>query len=228
MVARLWLLALLCGIACGGDAADPQLQPPRQPTFRNRFIVKWRRSAPADNATGFAAHVHAASGRTGVQMLSLRHDAYSWQSVVQLAGYTPQTPPAERAALLRVVAADPAVQYIVEDRILYPTLAPNDPFYHYQWHYGPVVSGGVYPSGLTYGMNLPDAWACTTGAGILVAVVDTGITSHPDLNSKVLQGYDMISPDSPGVFTTANDGDGRDPDPSDPGDWTSTKPSSWH
>ncbi|MEO8385074.1 MAG: S8 family serine peptidase, partial [Betaproteobacteria bacterium] len=45
-------------------------------------------------------------------------------------------------------------------------------------------------------------------------VIDTGRTSHPDLDGRLLPGYDFISD-----AIVANDGDGRDADPSDAGDW---------
>ncbi len=61
---------------------------------------------------------------------------------------------------------------------------------------------------------MPNAWPLSTGAGVIVAVIDTGIVSHADLDANVLAGYDFIS--DPFV---ANDGDGRDVDTSDPGDW---------
>jgi serine protease len=54
----------------------------------------------------------------------------------------------------------------------------------------------------------------------VVAVIDTGVRyEHPDLlwaavGGNLLPGYDMV-----GEVQTANDGDGRDADPSDPGDW---------
>ena len=50
----------------------------------------------------------------------------------------------------------------------------------------------------------------------VVAVLDTGITPHPELAGRVLKGHDFVSDT---VFS--NDGDGRDADPSDPGDWVS-------
>src|SRR5439155_26204113 len=75
------------------------------------------------------------------------------------------------------------------------------------------------------------AWDTTSGAGVTVAVLDTGITPHSDLTGNVIAGYDFIS-DPP----TARDGDGRDPNPNDEGDWfnagecgsTTPETSSWH
>ncbi len=59
------------------------------------------------------------------------------------------------------------------------------------------------------------AWDITTGSSsVVVADIDTGITNHADLSGRTVPGYDFITD-----ITRANDGNGRDPDPSDPGDW---------
>ncbi len=86
---------------------------------------------------------------------------------------------------------------------------PNDPGYSSQWHL-------QSPTVVAAGMNMPLAWDTTTGSSaITVAVVDTGVRfTHPDLTGRVLPGYDFVSD-----AAYANDGNGRDADATDPGDW---------
>lgn len=53
-------------------------------------------------------------------------------------------------------------------------------------------------------MNVSGAWPRSKGAGTVVAVIDTGITPHSDLNANLVPGYDFISDPS-----IARDGNGR-------------------
>jgi serine protease len=82
-------------------------------------------------------------------------------------------------------------------------MTPNDPLYTNQWNYFDATAG----------LRLPAAWDKSTGAGINVAVIDTGYRPHVDLKGQILQGYDFIT-----STVIANDGNGRDSDASDPGD----------
>ncbi|MFN8596649.1 MAG: S8 family serine peptidase [Anaerolineae bacterium] len=118
---------------------------------------------------------------------------------------------AEVAQVADRLAALPEIEYAVPDRVLHPLLTPNDAQYSNQWHYFD-----------TYGIDAPAAWDITTGsANIVVAVIDTGILGHGDLAGRTVGGYDFIT-DS----RIANDGTGRDADPSDPGDWITAAESS--
>lgn len=94
-----------------------------------------------------------------------------------------------------VVEADPATLLGVADSLrrsgLFSSVErdqqvriaePDDPYYQSQWG---LPRGGV-----------PAAWALSSGAGVTVAVVDTGVdASHPDLQGQLLPGYDFLNDD---------------------------------
>ena len=156
----------------------------------------------------------------------------------------------DAATLARQLAADPDVAYAVPNGRKRLVAAPNDPLYlaaaadvrargpdSGQWYLRAPDS--VIKSAI----DIESAWTRTKGsAGVIVAVLDTGVRfEHPDLGrvaggGQLLPGYDMVSDTA-----VANDGDGRDADPSDPGDWVtaaeagsgtfsgcSASSSSWH
>jgi subtilisin family serine protease len=121
----------------------------------------------------------------------------------------------EVQAIADSLSALPEVEYAEPDAIMVPMLTPNDPQYSDQWHY-------FAPGAGHYGINAPVAWDITTGSpSVVVAVIDTGITNHADLSGRTVPGYDFISDSQ-----TANDGGGRDSNPSDPGDWITAAESS--
>ena len=51
----------------------------------------------------------------------------------------------------------------------------------------------INASASKYGVAADQAWGVSTGSGITVGVIDTGITAHPDLDSNVVAGYDFDS-----------------------------------
>lgn len=209
-----------------------QATPSPSSPFLRRLIVKYK-----DNTTPRAAQtstlhprvpdgqeraiaLNAADYRSGGGRHALRLSllkSITAQSHVMVSN-TPLTR-AEMTALTQSIAQDPQVEYAEIDERAYPLMAPNDTDYATrQWN---LKAQSEVPGGI----NVPGAWDLTVGglpvngAGVTVAVVDTGFRPHPDLLANMVPGYDFISMDTDGSFTSANDGDGRDADAQDPGDW---------
>ncbi len=132
----------------------------------------------------------------GIRAVHLRRMALG-AHVVEL----PEGTDAQAAA--DAVLASGQAKIAIPDRRRKPLRTVNDP------------SPGWYLQNTDAAVSAFAAWDITTGSSsVVVAVVDTGILPHPDLAGRILPGYDFISD-----VKVANDGNGRDPDPSDPGDW---------
>jgi len=115
---------------------------------------------------------------------------------------------ATRADLLRF--RDPSIIAIEPDRRMQVATTPDDPSFTSQWDMSDAGAGAA-----DYSVRAPAAWEITTGSSeLVIAVLDTGITSHSEFSGRTVAGYDFIS-DS----LIANDGNERDSNPSDPGDW---------
>ena len=108
------------------------------------------------------------------------------------------------------VASDPDVASVEPDYINHPaylqdiTFKYNDPQYSKQWNLTNPTTGV---------QNTGNA-RLRRGAHVKVAVLDTGYVPHPDLVTGMANGYDFISDP-----LSARDGDGRDPNPRDEGDY---------
>ncbi len=131
---------------------------------------------------------------------------------------------ADAARLAQRLARSSEVEWVVPNERERRLNVPQDPLFAAspstsgQWWLFPA--GGTNQSDIEMRRrgvaSLQSAWLSSIGNGTVVAVLDTGITAHPDLTGGVLQGRDFVS-----TVEYANDGDGWDADPSDPGDWVS-------
>lgn len=161
-------------------------------------------------------------------------------------------------ALLKSVKSDSRVDFIevngfakLKSSSLKPPRYPvNDPLFSsgVQWYLDDPLAG----------INAPAAWRITTGSpDIVIGIADSGVLfRHPELTGRLLPGYDMVSLLDAAYLATpettplcdwwrskggrndcrdilTGDGDGRDADASDPGDWASSpmpevSNSSWH
>jgi serine protease len=133
------------------------------------------------------------------------------------------------------IAAQPGVAWVAantrERRQAQSSNPPLDPYFSGpagQWWLQPAAGSNAHPiEGRLRGVpGFLTAWqnGSTGSAAAVVAVLDSGITCHPDLGNlgpgciggAILPGYDFVADSG-----YANDGDGRDADAQDPGDWVS-------
>jgi len=199
------------------------------------------RSVTIIQAQTSAGDVQALAQRAGLSLATSRQFTPSMHVL-----FLPKTLyGADVLSLLAKLRADPAVQFAAVDQRRYPQLVPTNPLFaptpgtaSGQWYMntpGPETVEGLATTDYS-ATDAVSAWNITTGSpGIVIADIDTGVLfGHPDLlragfGGRLLPGYDFVGQDydptssaALGTFYHANDGDGWDPDPSDPGDWISS------
>lgn len=200
----------------------------------DRFIVRYVDGATSlRSTTASLARVNAAASRAMTTLASARSGSAALPSFriartmgtgAQVVRASRRLNAAESAEFLTQLRSDPNVKYAQVDSFKHRLdVTPNDPkFGTLQWDM----------SDPTVGLNTPSAWETSQGEGVIVAVLDTGVLHHTDLADNLVPGYDMVSyygqTDGDDVYPdVAGDGDGRDDDPTDPGDWTDSSMDDW-
>lgn len=137
----------------------------------------------------------------------------------------------EAQRLAAQVAALSRVEYAQVDHWVFPDAVAADALHSLQWYEHPVQDDPAAPN---FGINAVEAWDAVSGdARLVLAVIDTGLLPHLELTGgRVAPGFDFITD-----AARARDGDGRDADPTDPGDYAAAgecgtgaaaRASSWH
>ncbi|HEY5803213.1 MAG TPA: S8 family serine peptidase [Lysobacter sp.] len=211
------VLALSSTVSAPAFAQQPQVNVSglQVGAGNDRFIVKYRAGSAAQNHVAAVRGLLDRAGAQGVGGKALRlvhvRRIASGADVIRADRDLDRV---EAATVMRHIASDPAVEYVEVDKLNRALLTPDDTRYRQQWGF----SG-------RYGIRADRAWDTTGGDGVVVAVLDTGITQHSDLDANVLAGYDFITDTA-----VSNDGDGRDSHAGDPGDWVAAsqcRPGSW-
>jgi serine protease len=207
--------AFCCGIS-GVSAAAP---PGSDVQTTDQFVIRFDAAAAATGDAAAAQAVQEAAAAAGLDARWLRRTALG-DHVLRLK--QPMATQAIESAAEAMRLSVPAIAWVVPDRRMFTQALPNDPLLREQWIF----------FDRSVGINLAPARAKkATGLGVRVGVVDTGYRPHADLAANLIPGYDMIADRS-----NAHDGDGRDPDAQDPGDYQpaglcgsdTPEPSSWH
>ena len=191
------------------DAHNLLLQRART-NSTDRLIVKYRETAV--NTATVAAMSQRVSRITGYGMNRIGR-MHNGAQILKLQRRLPLT---ELRGIMDEIKGNAEIEYVEPDLLMLPLYTPNDPRYNEQWHYYEDAGG----------IALPGAWDITQGENTVVAVVDSGYLPHRDLLPNLLPGYDLIR--DAGI---AADGNGRDDDARDPGDYApdcGASQSSWH
>lgn len=174
----------------------------------DQVIVKWRQDALPATAAKSSAAIEKLGSRAGMRLQRKRQIALD-TDVLQLDHALDAN---ELSTVLAQMAADPQVEFAVADQHRWAHALPTDPLVGEQWYFLGNEAAATHAD---------RAWDITPGSNAtVVAVLDTGVRfEHPDLGrfdqgGKLLAGFDFVS-----QVAIANDGDGVDSDPADPGDW---------
>ena len=181
------------------------------PDGADRFIIGYDEARPDAGLASASGQRRASVFGSAADRLSTsgqeQRQMYDGSSVIKLQRKLNAD---EAADFINNVQEQPGVAFVEIDAWNEPfTIEPSDPKYPDMWH---------YKGNDEWGANVKEAWNLGyTGKGVNVGVIDSGITDHPDLKRNIIpdSGYDFVSRED-----YSRDGDGRDANPADEGDWT--------
>jgi serine protease len=200
----------------------------------SRFIVTYQDATAAIRSGQVASDLTHVSVMTGLDLRAVR-----WIATGGLLIKTRDN--IDRAGaqrLIRELALIDEIRYAQPDYVY--AAAANDPQIANQWHLAPVGDNNSYAKVIGWnaqaGANVIAGWDYSVGNGVVIGILDSGFTSHPDLAPNLAPvipetnnvGFDFVQ----GVADVNDPVPGWDCDAHDPGNWDPSDPvhypSIWH
>ncbi|UCG57711.1 MAG: S8 family serine peptidase [Phycisphaerales bacterium] len=153
---RLSILSLCtCLLAPTGFAEGPVFERPLPRPGRNHVLGEILVRFKPGTAEDTIANLNSTHGTAALY-------------TSQLAGFTRLRIPSDKtvAEMVEIYSEDINVEYAEANCLAYAMMVPNDELYHLQWHLCNPTFGGI---------QMESAWDETTGEGVVVAILDTGI-----------------------------------------------------
>ena len=110
-----------------------------------------------------------------------RHGGRSISHNQRIDVHIVQVPPQAELAVAKALSKNPLIAFAEPDMLVEPSEAvSDDPQFPNEWHLQAIEA--------------PTAWDTSTGSGVTVAILDTGVDpTHPDLMNRLVPGWNAVS-----------------------------------
>ena len=142
------------------------------------FIISFQKGA-TPGAAALRNHLRTVGNSLGIQ-IAVDRDTATGAKLVRTSRALDRD---GLKRLTRELMKSPMVRAVDPNGRMYRAMEPNDELFAQQWHY----------RGDGEGMNAVEAWDSVDGTGYIVAVLDTGLVEHEDLEGQFIAGYDFIT-----------------------------------